>query len=113
MSNLGQYITNLRNAKKLSIRGLAELAHISHTEIARLENGERKNPSFSVLKSISNALGVSFNEIIKAAGYIEEDFPITELHGIILEIADLDENEMKEVKDFIEFLHNKKIKNGK
>ena len=42
---LGVYVREKRQEKKLSIRKLAELAGISHTEIKRIEDGTRKQPS--------------------------------------------------------------------
>lgn len=108
MSNLGEYITDHRKSKNLSIRKLAELAHISHTEIYRIETGERKSPSLLVLQSISNALEEDVNEIIKAAGYNNDSDSTQKVSKIILDISDLNDSELEEVKDFIEFLRNKR-----
>ena len=108
MNTLGKYIYDQRNYKNLSIRKLAEISHISHTEIHRLENGERKSPSPLVLKSISHALNISFNEIMKAAGYIDEDKNISNLRLKLSKIEYLNESELNEVSDFIDFLLSKR-----
>ena len=108
MSFLGKYITEQRMAKNLSMRKLADLAHISHTEIYRLENGERKNPSPMILKSISNALGINFDEIMQAAGYTNNFLPTTATQISLPGIEDLDEKELEEVRSFIDFLRSKK-----
>ncbi len=111
MNELGQYIIDHRMKRQLSIRRLAELAHISHTEIYRLENGERKNPSLLVLKSISDALGQNFNEMLKNLGYIDNNAVQKPLVSTILfDIDDLTEREIEEVQNFIDFLRNKRIK---
>lgn len=68
----GTYLRNLRKEKGLSQRRLAELAKVSNTEISRLESGERQKPSPLILKAIAPYLGVSFSELMKEAGYIEE-----------------------------------------
>jgi transcriptional regulator with XRE-family HTH domain len=108
MNTLGKYIAGRRMAKKLSIRKLAELAHISHTEIYRIENGERKHPSPLVLKAIAIALDLCYQDILKAAGYVEDNSLVSNPLG---GVDDLNEGELKEVRDFIEFLRNKRLKN--
>lgn len=107
MISLGEYIHTQRTVKNLSVRKLAELANVSHTEIHRIENGERKHPSPLVLKSIAAALNVDFEDMMKIAGYIE-DKPYIRNSSIILSlIEDLNEQEIQEVQDFINFLLNK------
>lgn len=113
MNALGNFITERRIEKKLSIRKLAELANISHTEIYRLEHGERKHPSPLILKSIAQALEVNFSEIMKAAKYIDDDFHSKIVPNILLSIYDLDDRELQEVLDFIDFLRSKRKKTEK
>ncbi|WP_066638999.1 helix-turn-helix domain-containing protein [Desulfolucanica intricata] len=113
MSTLGKYITDQRKAKNLSMRKLADLAHISHTEIYRLETGERKNPSPLILKSIANALGINFEEIMQAAGYTNDFLPTASAPVSLPGIEDLDEKELEEVRNFIDFLRSKKKLNNK
>lgn len=108
MSMLGKYITEQRTEKNLSMRKLADLAHISHTEIHRLETGERKHPSPLTLKSIANALSINFDEIMQAAGYTDNFSPVSVASVCLPGIEDLDEKELDEVKDFIDFLRSKK-----
>lgn len=110
MSNLGEFIAEHRLAKKFSSRKLAEIAHISHTEVHRLENGERKNPSPPVLKAIAHALGVSFEEIMQASGYMDDTSPLPVIKERILDTEDLSEQEISEVRNFIDFLRSKRIK---
>ncbi len=45
MSKLGAFIKGKREQRNLSIRKLAETAGISHTEIKRIEDGVRRQPS--------------------------------------------------------------------
>jgi transcriptional regulator with XRE-family HTH domain len=111
MSNLGKFIEEHRMAKHLSARKLAELAKISHTEIHRLETGERKHPSPLILKSIAHALDVSFDEIMVAADYIEDTSHSALVPMIISGVHDLNEKELEEVLDFINFLRSKRSKN--
>jgi len=107
MASLGEYIHTQRIVKNLSVRKLAELSKVSHTEIHRIENGKRKHPSPLVLKSIAAALNIDFEDIMKAAGYIEDKPYIHNASLILSLIADLNEQEIQEVQDFINFLRNK------
>jgi len=107
MSSLGEYICKHRKAKNLSMRKLAELAHVSATEIHRLENGERKRPSPLVLKAIARALGESYSDIMKAAGYADSS-PPSNVAARLAQINDLTEEEWEEVLDFVEYLRLKR-----
>jgi transcriptional regulator with XRE-family HTH domain len=68
----GDYIKGLRKSINLSQRALAEKAGVSSAEISRLESGERKNPSPSTVKAIAGALGVSYEDLMARAGYMEK-----------------------------------------
>ncbi|MGI6712857.1 MAG: helix-turn-helix domain-containing protein [Bacillota bacterium] len=70
--DLAKFIEELRTRRSLSQRQLAERAGISHTEVWRLETGERKNPSPPVLKALAPHLGVSYERLMRKAGYLEE-----------------------------------------
>lgn len=78
MTTLADFIKERRKAKEWSKRKLAIEADISHTEVHRIENGERKNPSANVLSALAEALGVPKEEMLRIAGYIDdkEDVPM-------------------------------------
>ena len=71
----GEYIRKLRKDCKLSQRDLAEKSGISNAEISRIESGERKNPAPAILKAIAPHIGVTYEELLQMAGYIEEIVP--------------------------------------
>ena len=70
---LGEFIKNRRNELKMSRNALGMKAGISHTEVHRIETGERKQPSLKVLCALSDALGVPQEDILKIAGYWPSD----------------------------------------
>ena len=78
--SLGEFLRERRMAKEWSKRKLAEKANISHTEVHRIENGERVNPSIPVLNALAEALGVPKEEMLRVAGYKndEGDVPLIE-----------------------------------
>ena len=73
MSKVGEFIRERRLAKGLSKRQLAEKAGISHSEVHRIENGERQNPSVPMLVALADALGIPQDDILVMAGYIKDD----------------------------------------
>ncbi len=70
---LGEFIQNRRKALELSRNMLAARAGISHTEVHRIETGERQQPSLKVLSALAVALEVPQEELMKFAGYIPTD----------------------------------------
>jgi transcriptional regulator with XRE-family HTH domain len=66
---IGEYVKTKREEKGISRFKLATLTEISHTEINRIEIGERQKPPFQTLIKIANVLDVPQEEILAAAGY--------------------------------------------
>lgn len=73
MSAIGDYLFKARQEQQVSIRYLAKLTGISHSEINKIENGERPNPSALHLKKLATVLGLNQITCFKLAGYIDED----------------------------------------
>ena len=107
MSDLGAFIKEKREFRDFSIRKLAELADISHTEIKRIEDGVRKQPSPQVLRSIATALNVSYEEIMAVAGYIDTPQKSV-VAASINEDEDLTEDERAKVKEYIAFIKSQR-----
>jgi len=76
----GQYIKKVREELNISRRELAKKANISHTEVFRIENGERKEPSPIILKVISKSLGINYLELFYQYGYIDKEL----LEGVVI-----------------------------
>jgi len=107
MSELGVFIKEKRALRELSIRKLAEIAGISHTEIKRIEDGVRKQPSPQVLRAIAEALNVSYDDIMTAAGYI--DTPANMLVATkIMDADDLTDEEISKVEDYINYIKSQR-----
>jgi transcriptional regulator with XRE-family HTH domain len=107
MTPLAEYIKEKRTLRDFSIRKLAEEAGISHTEIKRIEDGVRKQPSPDLLRKIAAALNTPYEEVMVAAGYIENQPTIVAAAGLA-DTNDLSEDELAEVNDFISFIKNKR-----
>jgi transcriptional regulator with XRE-family HTH domain len=72
-TEIGTYLEMLRLKKGLSQRELAKLAGVSHTEISRIESGEREKPSAKNLAKLSTPLGISNEKLLAVAGYIQRN----------------------------------------
>lgn len=68
----GEYIRGLRKAKKLTIRQLEEYSGVSNSYLSQLENGKKEIPSATILKKLSDPLGVAHQELMVKAGYLDE-----------------------------------------
>lgn len=116
MNTLASYMKSKREEQGISIRKLAERAEISHTEIKRIEDGTRKQPSPKILKAISEALNIPYNDIMVAAGYLNEaeseDLPMmmtaSQSKSSALDIAELTESELEDVKRYIAFIKSQR-----
>ena len=69
----GEYLRRLRKNKKLTIRQLDTYSGVSNSYISQMERGERGIPSPEILKKLSKPLGVDYEELMRVAGYIDEN----------------------------------------
>src|SRR4051812_19415443 len=61
--SFGEYLRGQRQLAHLSLRQLAELTKVSNPYLSQLERGLHQ-PSVTVLKSLSDALNVSFDMLL-------------------------------------------------
>ena len=75
--NIGEFIRKIREEKELSINQLALYSDVSAAHISRIERGLRE-PSPAILRKISVALKVPYENLMEIAGYIDKqtDLPI-------------------------------------
>lgn len=69
---LAQLIQRTREQKGLTQEGLAELTGISRSTIANIEAGNTKLPKPPQLAALERHLGVTREEILRAAGQLDE-----------------------------------------
>jgi transcriptional regulator with XRE-family HTH domain len=68
---LGAFIRAQRQLANLSLRQMADLAHVSNPYLSQLERGLHE-PSVRVLQSISRALNLSAESLLSHAGLDDE-----------------------------------------
>lgn len=71
MVTLADFIRNQRKSQGLSIRALANIAGISHTELRRIENGMQVNCGIKTLQKLSTALQTDFLTLAEIAAGID------------------------------------------
>lgn len=86
MNSLGEMIKDRRLSKGWSKRALAEKAGISHSEVHRIETGERTNPSVPVLNALAEALGIPKDDLLLMAGYKSDDGDILMIERVFPEL---------------------------
>ncbi len=101
MSQIGDYLQKVRQEQQISIRRLAALTDISHSEINKIENGERTNPSPLNIKTIAKVLGINQIECFKIAGYIDPDEKSLDDY-----FSDFSNEETEQIKAYAEFIHS-------
>ena len=69
---LGAFIRAQRQLANLSLRQLAELTHVSNPYLSQLERGLHE-PSVRVLQSISRALDLSTESLLRQVGMVDDD----------------------------------------
>jgi DNA-binding XRE family transcriptional regulator len=67
IKNIGKAISVVRKAKGLTQERLAIKSNISYSGIVKIERNKIKNPKIKTLIKISNALGVTVDDILSFA----------------------------------------------
>jgi SOS regulatory protein LexA len=68
-----EFLKTKREERGLSVRGLAELAGISHTHLSQIETNKRGIPKPEILKKLVEPLGVDYKILMEKAGYINHE----------------------------------------
>lgn len=90
---IGEFIRSKRKERKLTLKQLAQEIGLSHTYLSQIELGDRK-ASPDVLRQLSEALNVSYSELMEVAGYTKESDKIEIMMNELLTF-----NEMKQYKN--------------
>lgn len=70
----------------MSQRQLASVSGLSNSEISRIEAGDRKRPSPSVLHALSAALCISYDVLMREAGHHPLDNVETKMPGWVYDL---------------------------
>lgn len=76
MADFGEYLRNLREQRKLSLRDVAAKTGMSYSYLTQIEHGRRKAPGAELLKKLAPVYGVPVRDLLKAAGYLDDIEPV-------------------------------------
>lgn len=99
-TKVGELVQKGREEQNLSMRQLAELAKVSHSDISRIESGEREVPNPKVLRKISKYIGVNYNDLMYASGLGAQVSPLNPY--LIEHYSKLKGDDLKKAMDSIE-----------
>jgi len=71
--DLAEKVKTLREARHLSVEGLAEASGVSKPYIWQIESGRRANPTGDVLRKLAAALGTTVADLVGAPEVISKD----------------------------------------
>ena len=90
--DIGEFIRDLRQSARISLRELAERAGVSNPYLSQIERGLRR-PSAGILQQLARALHISAETLYVRAGMLdhERSGPADDLVEAIRRTADLDD----------------------
>jgi len=115
-STLGAYLRSLREGKKLSLRKVEEATEkeVSNAYLSQLETGKIEKPSPHILHSLSEVYSVSYEELMRRAGYIAPSASRSDSakHGQAAtnSIDNLTKNEESELLEYLSFIRSRREK---
>jgi transcriptional regulator with XRE-family HTH domain len=108
-SRLAEELKTIRIMRKLSLRVVEKKTGISNAYLSQLERGEAENPAPDKLQKLAQCYGVSYEYLMKAAGYLKaatgkESRPDLSRLQTALMAANLTNEEEERVLEYLRFL---------
>lgn len=100
----GRYLRELRGDR--STRQVEIATGVSNSYISLIERGMRDIPSPDILKKLSHAYGVSYDELMQKAGYVSDALNLTDIIVKALSVNNKDLDEELANKIFEEIIKN-------
>jgi transcriptional regulator with XRE-family HTH domain len=90
----GMYLRELRKSKNITVKDLASASNVSQSYLTNVENNKRGVPSPDVLKRLYSHLDVDYMELMRSAGYIDDEadlliLTLDRLNEVIYEIENV------------------------
>ena len=115
---LGRYLASVREDRKLSLREVEKATHkvVSNAYLSQIENDRIKKPSPNILHSLAELYGVSYEGLMKRAGFISptRSRNVDQRYGRIATFADqnLTEEEESELVQYLGFMRSRRKLGG-
>lgn len=107
---LGQYLWDIRAAKKMTQRAAEEATGVSNAYLSQLETGKITNPSPQVLLKISDAYEVPYEILMELSGHVKPASGKNARRGRLPTFAteELTDAEEEELLKYLAFLRTRK-----
>lgn len=107
---LSEELRRIRGIRGASLRDVEKATKISNAYISQLERGDIKEPSPNILYKLAQYYKVEYEALMEAAGYLKVDQSRPKRPSAMqaaLMSANLSDEEMSEVSEFIRYLKSK------
>jgi transcriptional regulator with XRE-family HTH domain len=93
-NDFGKYLREKREEKGFTVNQLSLYSGISAAQLSRIENGKRGVPKAENIKKLSDALSIPYKEMMKVAGYLEDEGEIDTESNEFPELTEKDERDI-------------------
>lgn len=94
--NFRRYLRKTRKDKKLTLRQIEVYSGVSNSYLSQVESGKRGIPSPDILEKLAPILKVSYEELMREAGYLHKESTLPDISKIN-QAWTIDTNTMKPV----------------
>ena len=110
-SQIGKRVREIRESRGLTRKTLAQRAGITAQAITQVETGKRK-PAFDTLVALAEGLAISLDALVgrTGSGHQHDLLNNADALGIAEKTARMTPELQAEVKDFVDFLWEKKVR---
>lgn len=105
---LGQYLRRVRRELNLTLRAVEEKTGISNAYLSQLENNKIFCPSPKVLHKLAECYKVSYEYLMKLAGYPTTEKQLEPAFRLSSSLDDLTPEEREKVLEYIQFLKSRR-----
>ena len=108
MKSLGKTLKDARELIPLTLRQVEEASGISNGYLSQLENDKIKKPSANVLYKLSTLYGIELNNLLAAAGIIQENPEASNklINNAALSSEKLTAEEQEQLLKYLKFLRS-------
>ena len=108
--DLGEYLRNARQNKKMSLRAVEKETGISNPYLSQLESGKIQQPSPTVLHKLAGLFGIDYSTTMRLAGYPVPVAPAASPGGedsLAARLGPVTDDEAGRLEEYLAFLRSR------
>ena len=112
---LAEVLKEIRGIRGYSLRKVEDKTKISNAYLFQLESGKAENPSPHILFKLAKCYEIPYEELMKAAGYIQmhtdtgKPSKVSAFQAALMGAGlDLNEDEEKKIVEYIKFVRSQR-----